>query len=154
MTDAGARRGVPRVRPYPLMQVLWHLHRFAYRVSGGRIGPESSGDRGTLALRTIGRNSGAMRETLLTYFRSSGAYVVVASNAGHDRYPAWYLNLRAHPEVQVRVGDRWLPARARITSGRERDDLWARVVERDAQYAAYARGTDRPIPVVALEPPE
>lgn len=69
------------------MQAQWHMHRLAYRISGG----SAAGD-GTLALHTVGRRSGKPRMTLLNYLDDDGRYVVVASNAGSDRHPAWWLN--------------------------------------------------------------
>ena len=40
----------------------------------------------------------------LSYLRNGDDCVIVASNNGSDRHPAWWLNLEAHPEAQITVG--------------------------------------------------
>jgi len=87
-----------------------------------------------LVLTTTGRKSGQARDTVLVYADdpdSGGpARVVVASNGGEDRPPAWLLNIQADPAVHVQVGD-------------EHDDATARVVmPDDADYARVARRLD------------
>ncbi|HEX2142470.1 MAG TPA: nitroreductase/quinone reductase family protein, partial [Candidatus Limnocylindria bacterium] len=129
------------------MQALWHMHRLAYRVSGGR----AAGD-GTLAIHTVGRRSGEPRMTLLNYLDDGGRYVVVASNAGSQRHPAWWLNLQARSGAEVVVGGRRVPVRAHRANGVERERLWERILEWNPVYAAYAAETARSIPVVVLEP--
>jgi F420H(2)-dependent quinone reductase len=129
------------------MQVMWHMHRLVYRISGGK----AAGD-GTLAVHTVGRRSGEPRMTLLNYLDDGGRYVVVASNAGSHRHPAWWLNLEARPDAEVVVDGRRIPVRAHRADGAERERLWERVVEWNAAYAGYATETARSIPVVVLEP--
>ena len=63
------------------MRIMWKLHHFGYRVSGGRIGAKISG-LPVLELTTIGRTSGRARSVLLTYLKDPRGYVVIASNAG------------------------------------------------------------------------
>jgi len=129
------------------MQSLWHLHRFAYRISGER----AAGD-GTLAIHTTGRRSGEPRVTLLNYLADDGRYVVVASNAGSDRHPSWWLNLAARPEAEIVVDGRRQPIRARLADGSERERLWERISAWNSMYPRYAAETQREIPVVVLEP--
>ena len=106
-----------------------------------------------LLLTVIGRRSGRPQEVALNYFEGDdGQPVVIASNAGDDRHPAWYVNLRAHPNAAVRLGTETRRVRARTTIGPERERLWRRVVELDPSYEEYRRRTVRPIPVVVLEP--
>jgi deazaflavin-dependent oxidoreductase (nitroreductase family) len=136
------------------MRVLWWLHRAIHRVTGGRLGTSQAGeDRlGTLFLRTIGRRTGEARETALFYLADGPDIVVVASNAGADRDPAWWRNLQAEPDAEVEIARRRRPVRARLALGPERERLWARIVAVSDDYAAYEDATDRPIPVVLLEP--
>ncbi|MGZ8652430.1 MAG: nitroreductase/quinone reductase family protein, partial [Actinomycetota bacterium] len=47
------------------MRVMWKLHRFWYRVSGGRIGSQMAG-LPVLRLTTTGRSSGRARSVMLT----------------------------------------------------------------------------------------
>ena len=65
--------------------------------------------------------------------------VLKASKGGHRRHPAWYHNLRAHPEASVEIRGRREPVVAREAEGAERAELWARAVEFYPGYAAYQR---------------
>ena len=81
--------------------------------------------------------------------------VIVASRGGDDVDPAWLLNLRAHPQVQVALAGRPAVAMvARVATPDERERLWPRVVAEMPRYAEYQERTSRVIPVVLLEPPE
>ena len=103
-----------------------------------------------LLLVTVGRRSGRPHTTALTYLPYGPDTVVIASNGGAQNHPDWFLNLRAHPEVEVDLGRRRLPMRARETTGPERGALWARVVQMNRRYAGYQARTKRRIPVVVL----
>jgi deazaflavin-dependent oxidoreductase (nitroreductase family) len=84
--------------------------------------------------------------------RDGNRYVVVASNAGQDRHPGWYLNLQQNPTVQIQVGQRLLPVRAETAHGEQRQRLWSQVIAAAPGYAAYQTRTAREIPVVILTP--
>jgi deazaflavin-dependent oxidoreductase (nitroreductase family) len=77
---------------------------------------------------------------------------VIGSNAGRDRDPAWVGNLRAHPDVRVRVARDVRSMRARETEGEERDRLWAAASRDYPGFDDYASWTTRRIPVIVLEP--
>jgi deazaflavin-dependent oxidoreductase (nitroreductase family) len=91
----------------------------------------------------------------LTYGSDENRYVVVASNGGQDRPPAWLHNVRANPEVSVQVGRRRAAARARIVESGDADypRLW-RLVNKvnHGRYDAYQKRTARPIDLVLLTP--
>ncbi len=127
------------------------LHRFLFRLSGGRLLGRLEGC-GILILVTRGRRSGRPRSSPLTYFRfdDSGDLLVVASNYGQNRHPAWYLNVAADPAVHVETGGERFAAQARITPEPERGGLFDRVVATNPRYATYRAATSRPIPIVAL----
>lgn len=128
-------------------------HRLLLKASGGRIGYDAMG-MPVVELTTIGRRSGEARSVLLTApIDLDGNLVVVASRGGDDRHPAWYLNLREHPavEVSVRGGPR-TPMRARILDPDERARLWPRITGKYSNYAGYQKRTQREIPLVVLEP--
>ena len=93
-----------------------------------------------------------MRSVTLNYFKEDFEYVVIASNAGDDRDPLWWRNLKVSRAAQIRVGTRRFSVRAREADGAEREQLWAALVARDPSYAEYQRTTTRRIPVVLLEP--
>jgi deazaflavin-dependent oxidoreductase (nitroreductase family) len=104
-------------------------------------------------LHARGAKSGIERTTPLLATKRGSLLVVVASKAGAGRHPAWYHNVRAHPDVEVTVDGRRRPVRAREADGAERDRLWAMVCDNYSGYATYQRRAgDRVIPVVVLEP--
>jgi deazaflavin-dependent oxidoreductase (nitroreductase family) len=106
-----------------------------------------------LLLITVGRKSGDPRHVALTYLEDGGRWVVVASNAGDDRHPAWWLNLVAEPRARVMVGGQTVPVMARELDDPERSLLYQRFVDEiDQSYREYQIRTIRRIPVVALDP--
>ena len=129
------------------------LNRMAQRLSGGRLGWELRG-MPVLEVTTTGRKSGQQRTTLLTSpLQVDDGYIVVASRGGDDVHPAWFLNLRDHPDVTVAV--QGSPGRlmvAHIATSDERAELWPRVTARYPHYAGYQERTDREIPLVLLAP--
>lgn len=138
------------------------LHTFVYRHSGGRIGSRRGGGCPTLLLTTTGRRSGEPRTVAVGYIKDGERLVVVASNGGNDRPPAWLLNLQANPAVAVQIGRKKFSARASVASAEERQELWPRanrsnkgiapIIHRGAlgRYDVYQRHTKRVIPVVLL----
>ena len=78
--------------------------------------------------------------------------MIVASKGGEPEHPAWFLNLRDNPEVEVTQRDTTQPMTARVLEGDERAALWAEVTAAQPRYAAYQRKTEREIPLVVLEP--
>jgi deazaflavin-dependent oxidoreductase (nitroreductase family) len=107
-----------------------------------------------LILHTRGARSGEPRTTPLLYTPCEDAFVVVASKAGAEHHPAWYHNLRAHPEdIAIEVDGARVPVRARVVDGPERARLWERVNDNYNGYEIYqARAAGRTIPVIVLEP--
>lgn len=126
-----------------------HVRR--YRESQGAEG-HAWGQTQALLLTTRGRHSGEPRTTALIYGRAGESYLVVASYAGRDRHPAWYLNLVEDPEVEIQVGAETLRARARTASDEEKPELWAIMVQEWPAYDDYQAKTARPIPIVVLDP--
>jgi deazaflavin-dependent oxidoreductase (nitroreductase family) len=106
----------------------------------------------TLLLTTTGRKSKQRQILPLIYGKTGNGYVIVASKGGAPAHPAWYLNLRANPEVKVQVAAEKFDARARTASGAERAALWKQMAEVFPPYDDYQRRTQREIPVVVLEP--
>ncbi len=124
-------------------------HRAVYRLTGGRLLGRVAG-MPVLLLTTTGRRSGQARTTPLTYFEDGNELVVVASNGGEDRPPAWWLNLRAHPDATITIGPRSHSVTARDATNEEHARLWPMITTTHPGYAAYARRTTRPIPVILL----
>jgi deazaflavin-dependent oxidoreductase (nitroreductase family) len=125
-----------------------HIDR--YEATGGEEGHDWQGTQ-TLILTTTGRKSGEPRKAPLIYGEHDGDYLVVASKGGAPEPPAWYLNLKEQPEVQVQVRDETFTARARDATPDEQPELWKIMVGEWPAYDEYQTKTDRQIPVVVLE---
>lgn len=133
-------------------------HLRIYRESGGAEGhlfdSTVAGGLGlvtSLLLITIGRRSGKKHTSPLFYSAAGEAYVVAGSKGGADTQPGWYLNLRANPIVEVQVAREHFIARARVATGKEREQLWEQMVQLYPPYREYQKKTKREIPVVVLE---
>ncbi|HET6710950.1 nitroreductase/quinone reductase family protein [Amycolatopsis sp.] len=128
------------------------VHRGLIKLTGGRVGWQVN--MPVLELTTIGRKSGQPRSVLLTSPHQDGdTWVVVASRGGDDTHPAWFLNLRDTPDVEVSLkGGPKRPMRARIADADERARLWPKITAEFKNYAQYQTKTEREIPLVFLEP--
>jgi deazaflavin-dependent oxidoreductase (nitroreductase family) len=139
------------------------IHKYVYERSDGRVGKHSGGVP-ALLITTTGRRSGLARTNALTYCRDRGDLIVVASNGGSDRPPAWLLNIQADPRVIVRVGRQVFGASAREATAGELAHLWPLVNRTNrgmsrilhpgvaGRYDVYQRHTTRRIPVVIVTP--
>ncbi|MBW2448140.1 MAG: nitroreductase family deazaflavin-dependent oxidoreductase [Deltaproteobacteria bacterium] len=127
------------------------IHRGIYRATGGRVGARLAG-LDMLLLTTTGRKSGEPRTQPLACFAEGENWIVVASNNGQDKHPAWFLNLEAKPEAQIQIGRADRAVQAHVAEGEERERLWPWLKERNPAYAGYERKTERRIPVVVLRP--
>jgi F420H(2)-dependent quinone reductase len=126
-----------------------------YNLTGGRIQMNSAQDPvGLLALTTTGRKSGQPRTVSLVYIKSGSSYVVAASNAGRDKHPAWYLNLRSNPQVTVRIKNQQFKAVTATVDPEQRKQLWEQLVKASPMFARYPKLTRREIPIVLLHPLE
>jgi deazaflavin-dependent oxidoreductase (nitroreductase family) len=148
---AVTRRALKLFGESGLWKVISAVHTRLYRATKGRLGHQAAG-LASLLLTTTGRRSGRARTVALTYVPDGRDYVVVASNGGADRHPAWWLNLEARPEATVQVGRDVVPIVARAADPDERRRLWPKLTESNPFYARYEELTERPIPVVILRP--
>lgn len=139
-------------RLWPFWNRMVGLHVAAYRATRGLIGHRMIGAPPMLLLDHVGARSGTRRTTALAYMNDGERLVVVASKGGHPQHPAWYHNLRAHPETTVQVGPERRAVTAHVALPEERAELWPRIVELYGGFASYQRRTDREIPLVVLEP--
>lgn len=129
-----------------------NVHQTVFRASKGRVLGRAGG-MPVVLLETTGRKSGQQRTTMLTAPVVDGDRVVlVASYGGDARHPAWFLNLRDHPDVVITMEGSTRPMRARVATAEEKAELWPRITSTYRGYAAYQRRTERDIPVVILEP--
>jgi deazaflavin-dependent oxidoreductase (nitroreductase family) len=159
--------GLPEQRPDGLdspvtVKVIKYMAKAqvaAFKATNGRVGNKWRIGAGwkkpvpTLLLEHLGRRSGKQFETPLLYLSDGPNFVVVASQGGLPKNPQWLANLAAHPNTRISLkGQRNRPVRARVATPEERAALWPRLVDLYADFAKYARWTDREIPVVVLEP--
>jgi deazaflavin-dependent oxidoreductase (nitroreductase family) len=139
-------------RSWPVLRRVMAGHTLVYRASGGVIGHKLPGAPPTLLLTHVGAKSGQKRISPLSYTKGDGDdLVLVASKGGYPKNPAWFHNLKAHPDTEVQVGREHRPVHARVATPEERERLWPRVVENYSGYAEYQKRTDRVIPLVILE---
>jgi len=142
---------VSSTMPAWMLKATGKLNIPIYRLSGGRLFGSLDGTP-VLLLTTTGRKSGQQRTAPVAYMRDGERIVVIGSNAGNVRAPAWALNLEANPEAEVETGRKRSQVRARIAAGDERADLWRRINEQYSGFDDYAAKTDRDIRVFVLEP--
>lgn len=137
-------------RSWPLLRRLMAGHTAVYRTTTASSGiafralPTCSCS--TTQVRRAARSAPARWST------SDGEdLVLVASKGGHPRNPAWFHNLRAHPETTVQVGRERRAVHARVATETERPRLWQKAVDTYGGYREYQERTRREIPLVVLE---
>jgi len=124
-------------------------HCAVYRGTRGLIGGNLIGIQ-MLLLTTRGRKTGKSRTLPLAYVEHKGDFIVVASNGGAEKPPAWWLNLRDADSAEVQVGGErfeigWTPA-----PKEERMEYWRKLQAAIPAYRMYRLRTDREIPIVLL----
>ncbi len=122
-----------------------------YRATGGRL-MGSVGKAPVLLLTTTGRRSGEKRTAPVLYLAEAEQLIVIGSNAGNARTPAWSLNLQANPEAEVELGRKRRAVSARVAVGEERAELWRRANQQYAGFDDYEEKTGRDIALFVLEP--
>ena len=129
------------------------VHRIIQTASFGKLGWKA-GTMPVLELTTTGRKSGQKRAVLLTSpIQEGDTVVVVASRGGDDTHPAWFLNLRDDPDVEVALGGApKAPYTATVADADTRARMWPIVASTYKGYAGYQKKTDREIPLVLLTP--
>ena len=134
------------------VHVVCHIDRLLLPITGGRVSLAVGTPVGLL--ETVGARSGRVRRAPLLYLRDGEDVIIVASNGGSARDPAWLHNVRAAPDVRfLSAPGGWRRYRARIEAGHSREAYWHRVRDLFAGYQAYERRTGgREIPIVVLTP--
>lgn len=120
-----------------------------FRATGGKAGGVFEG-KPLVLVHHIGAKSGVERIAPLVPLLDDGRVYIFASKGGADSHPDWYRNLVANPSITVELGTETYPATARVLDGAERDEIYAKQVERESQFGDYQRNTERVIPVVEL----
>jgi F420H(2)-dependent quinone reductase len=127
------------------------VHAGVYRATGGKLFGRM-GASPILLLNTVGRKSGKKRATPLLYVVDGEKFVIIASKGGTPTHPAWYLNLKANPDVTIEVGDRKVRVRAEEVDGEVKARLWQKMTEMYPTYNDYQTKTKREIPLLVLHP--
>jgi deazaflavin-dependent oxidoreductase (nitroreductase family) len=129
------------------------LDRLVHRLTRGRTTASSwlAGVKITM-LTTTGAKSGRPRTLPVLGLPDGAEMIVIASNFGRARNPAWYHNLRANPRATIVHDGTRREVAARELSGAERDRDYRRGEEIYPGFAHYARWTSRRIPVLRLAP--
>ena len=142
MSDAGRWYGI---------NVASRIDPWLLRATRGRFATTSFFP--LIMLTTRGRRSGEQRTVPLAYFTQGDEIILTASSFGRAKHPAWYLNAKANPQVEVNARGRRLSAVAREPVGEERDRLFELSKQLYAGYGNYEQltaATGRTIPVLAL----
>jgi deazaflavin-dependent oxidoreductase (nitroreductase family) len=105
-----------------------------------------------LLLTTTGRKSGEPRTAPVVYLARDGKFVLIDTNAGNERLPAWSLNLKAKPRAEVEAGRRKLAVGARVAEGAEREELWRACNQQYGGFDEYIQWMRREPSVWVLEP--
>jgi deazaflavin-dependent oxidoreductase (nitroreductase family) len=137
-------------RTGPVGRAWGRIHAGTLRHTRGLVGAKWLGAP-VLVLVTIGRKSGKVRQTPLLYVSDGERIVLLAANAGNDRTPAWWLNLRAAETVEILIRGRRRRMRWHEAEGEEHDRLFAAFVDIYPPSEHYVGFTERRLPVVVLE---
>ena len=105
-------------------------------------------------LSTTGARSGQTRTWPVSAIPDGDRYVIVASNYGRPRNPAWYHNLPANPRVTIEVAGQTFEVHAHVAEGAERDRLWRHALRIYPGWTVYEQQAKpyRDIPVIVLVP--
>jgi deazaflavin-dependent oxidoreductase (nitroreductase family) len=145
------RFAASRAGTWALLHPLRAVDRRLLTLTRGRLGVAPRTPVGLL--ETTGARTGRVRRTPLLYLLDGDDVVLVASNGGSDRAPAWLHNVRARASVRLLTREHgWREYRARIATGAERASRWALATDLYAGYGGYQARARREIALVVLEP--
>ena len=121
------------------------------RFTDGRL--NTTGTDAVVVLHHVGAKTGKPRITPLVYFTEGRDVILIASNGGSKKHPAWLHNVRANPDVELWMGKRGGPYRARIANSEERERLWPKANALYSGYDHYQKlAGDREIQLVICTP--
>jgi len=124
-------------------------HRFVYHHTGGWVGGWLG--HPMVLMYTIGAKSGLTRMVPLQYYRvGDDGILVLASNNGQPKAPAWYHNLKAHPDIEILVGREKRRVHAEELSAQQRAEVWPAMRKQNRQIETYAARAGRVLPVMLL----
>jgi deazaflavin-dependent oxidoreductase (nitroreductase family) len=151
MKQTSSQKRSASSRSFSFQRLATNFHVWLYQTTGGRIG-HYLGNVPVLLLTTTGRKTGKQHITPLTYATDGENIILIASNGGSLNHPSWWLNLQAHPETMIQVGNKKLQLKASEAPDEDRSRLWKKAEQIYPGYARYQQKTPRKIPVVVLSP--
>ncbi len=137
------------INSMPNWLIFTRAHTAIYRGTRGLIGGNLIGIQ-MLLLTTRGRKTGQRRTLPLAYVEHKGDLVVVASNGGADKPPAWWLNLQSASTAEVQIGGESFEVSWDEAPDKERMEYWRKLQAAVPAYRLYRFRTDRDIPIVLL----
>jgi F420H(2)-dependent quinone reductase len=137
--------------PASALRITGKLNVPLYRLSRGRIGGKI-GKAPVLLLTSIGRRSGQPRTAPVLFAHDGPNLVVIGSNAGNQKAPAWSYNLKANPDAEVEIRSERRLVRAHVAEGDQRTRLWNLMNSEYEGFEDYRERTSRDIAVFVLEP--
>ena len=152
MTEPASTESTDLGKPPPrwLLKAFTRFNVFVYRASGGRLMNKLSG-MPIVLVKMTGAKSGREITIPLMYVPHESGFVLVASQGGAPRHPAWYHNLIKNPRVEITHEGRTAEYTARRVDAQEKAALWPTCVEYYPPYEQYQQRTTRDIPVFLCE---
>jgi deazaflavin-dependent oxidoreductase (nitroreductase family) len=133
-------------------KVVPPVDRLLSKVTGGRV-VLSGALVPSLVLETTGAKTGQRRTSPLACLpEDDGTFLVVGSNFGRDRHPAWTANLRAHPDATITFRGRTTPVRAVLLDAEQKAEVWPRLTAVWPNYDRYTEVSGRDLRVFRLVP--
>ena len=137
-----------RLKPRTI-RLMGRLHASFWRLTRGRF-VDRIGAAPFLLLTTKGHKTGRLRTTPVLYLEDGSDLILVASFGGNDMHPAWYLNLKEHPEAEVMIRGERRRVTSRAITIEEKKLIWPRLVKLYPQFDLYQQRTSREIPLLRL----
>jgi deazaflavin-dependent oxidoreductase (nitroreductase family) len=134
-------------------RVLHHVDRPVHRLTRGRYTLTSlvSG-LPVVMLTTTGARSGQPRTVPVVGIPAPDGLAIIASNFGQHHHPAWYHNLRAHPDAEIVVDGVRRRVRGVPVQDQRRADIWEQGLRVYPGFRQYERrASHRSISVFVLE---
>ena len=144
------KKNTEKAAPRWLLKLFTKVNVFVYRLSGGRLMNTLSG-MPILLVKMRGVKSGKTHTIPLMHVPYDNGFLLVASQGGAPKNPAWYHNLIAHPDVTITFDGRTKAMRVRCLLDEEKGSFWSICCEYYPPYQEYQDRTDRNIPVFLCE---
>jgi deazaflavin-dependent oxidoreductase (nitroreductase family) len=147
---AVCRFSASRIGAWLSIHVAWKTDPHLLRLTRGRL--STAWPVRAALLETRGARTGQPRRNATLYFHDGARVTIVASLRGWAKNPAWYHNVRKHPDVTFGG----VPFRAAVVEDEaERRRLWDLADRVYPQYAVFRRraaNAGREIPIIQLVP--